>query len=79
MTTHDQVTGAVHACGALAEAIRTLGRIPSGHLYAQVMGAMTFESFTCAIGTLKRAGLVREVAHELTWIGPVVPATALAT
>jgi hypothetical protein len=52
---------------ALGEAIQSLGRVPSGHLYAAVMGQMTLDEYTAAIGLLKRAGKVTERYHELTW------------
>ena len=56
---------------AIAEAIRGLGEVPAGHLYAQVMSRMSLESFEAIIGVLIGAGLVkRGSSHMLTWIGP---------
>lgn len=61
------------AIAALAEVIREVRAIPSGHLYAQCMGHMTIEVYEKAIGLLKRAELVAEDgAHMLTWVGPEV-------
>lgn len=55
---------------ALGEAIREAGEIPSGHLYAVVMGRMGLEMYETAIQMLVKGGLVRNNNHLLTWIGP---------
>lgn len=54
----------------VADAIRNLGEVPSGHLYARMMGHMSLATYTSIITNLKRAKLVKESAHLLTWIGP---------
>ena len=56
---------------ALGAAIMEAGDrgIPSGHLYAVVMGAVNIEEYTAAIGLLKKADLVSEKGHLLRWIG----------
>lgn len=53
---------------AVAEAIRELGSVPSGHLYAQLMGKLTLDQYTQIIDVLKGAGLVTESGHLLTWV-----------
>lgn len=53
-----------------AEALRDLGSIPSGHLYARMMAHVTYGEYTAIIRTLRGAGLVDERHHELFWIGP---------
>jgi len=66
---------AVKVIAAMAEAIRDLGTVPAGILYAHVCGTLTIESFENVIGILKGAGLVEEKAsHELRWIGPRISA-----
>lgn len=65
-----QVLAAFQATTALAESIRTLGEVPSGHLYAQVCAHMDLPTYERIIATLKNAGLVSESAHLLKWIGP---------
>lgn len=55
---------------AIAEAIRALGEVPGGELYARLCDKMTISQYETIIGTLKNAGLVSESAHMLTWIGP---------
>jgi hypothetical protein len=54
----------------LAEAIQSLGRVPSGELYAQVMGHLTLEQYNATISVLKHGKLIEEKNHELIWIGP---------
>jgi hypothetical protein len=61
---------AVNILLAVAECIRTAERIPSGHLYAMLMDRLTLAQYETIIATLKRTGLVKEVAHELIWAGP---------
>jgi hypothetical protein len=54
---------------AIAEAIRELGSVPSGHLYARLMGQLAIEEYNAIIAVLKGAELVTEEAHVLSWIG----------
>ncbi len=55
---------------ALAEAIRDLGSVPSGHLYAHVMGHMSLETYEALIDTLIAADLIeQDCSHLLTWKG----------
>jgi hypothetical protein len=68
----EQMKTAITIVAAVAEAIRELGSIPSGHLYAQVMGRIDLAAYTKIIGTLKNAGLVAEQNDLLTWVGPVL-------
>ena len=68
--TSRQVKGAIEILRAVAETIRELKEIPSGHLYAQLMGQMDLPTYTKIIDTLKDAGLVKESGHLLTWIEP---------
>ncbi len=66
---------AVNAALAMAEAIRTLGSVPSGHLYAQVMNTLSLASYDNVIRALVNARLVRkDSSHLLTWIGPTFDA-----
>ncbi len=45
--------------------------VPSGHLYAQVMGKLDLETYNGCMASLKNAQLVEEDAsHMLRWIGP---------
>lgn len=69
MTINDikAVIGMVMAVG---DTIRDLGSVPSGELYARLMGHMTLNTYNMLIERLKGAGVVKEEAHLLTWIGP---------
>ena len=67
----EKVKSAVRVIQAVAEAIRELKEIPSGHLYAQLMGKMSLDTYNQIIATLKNAGLVKEEFHYLTWIEPI--------
>lgn len=58
---------------ALAEAIRSLGSVPAGTLYAHVMGKLSLEEFDRIVLTLCNAGVVeRTPAHVLNWKGPAL-------
>jgi hypothetical protein len=70
ITTPADLAAAFGAVKAIAEAIRELGEVPSGHLYGLLMDRLTIGQFEQTIGILKRSGLVQEKAHLLTWIGP---------
>jgi len=62
---------AVGAVLAIADCIRALGSVPSGHLYARLMGHMSLETYEAVIGLLVEAGKVRRRSnHLLEWIGP---------
>lgn len=55
---------------AIADTIKELGAVPSGHLYAQLMGRMSLETYTGIINILKNSALIREdYSHMLTWTG----------
>jgi uncharacterized membrane protein len=68
--TKENIAGATAILIAIAEAIRELKRVPSGHLYALLMPKMTHAQYEEAIGILQRAGVVRRTpGHELVWVG----------
>ena len=55
---------------AVSESIRELKQVPSGVLYAQLMGVMDLATYNRIVQTLKDAGVVREQFHVLHWIDP---------
>lgn len=71
MPTPEQAAKAIVGMAlAIGDAIKDLGEVPSGHLYARVMGHMSLETYETIIGLLKEAGVVEETpAHLLRWIG----------
>lgn len=68
--TKQQVNGAVLMTAAIADAIRELGTVPAGVLYANLMSVVSIQQFDAIIRMLVKAELVSNVAHELKWIGP---------
>jgi hypothetical protein len=69
--TSDEIRAGVQAVLVVSEAIRELGEVPSGHLYAQLMPAgISLETFGRIVGILRNAGLVEERGHLLRWVGP---------
>jgi dUTP pyrophosphatase len=61
---------AVSVIMIVGDAVRELGSVPSGELYARLMSHMSLETYQGIIGGLKSAGLVKEESHLLTWVGP---------
>lgn len=55
---------------ALTEAIRDLGEVPSGHLYASVMSHLSLAEYQQVIAAIVSTGLVTQSNHLLTWVGP---------
>lgn len=70
--TKAQLGAGVQAVAAIAEAIRGLGEVPNGHLYAQVCGTLSLETYGRILGILKGAGLVSEDGNLLRWVGPKI-------
>jgi hypothetical protein len=55
----------------IAYAIKTVGSIPSGHIYAQVMGETDLETYNTILGVLKSAKMISIApSHMIKWIGP---------
>ena len=66
-----QISAALQIVHAVGEAIQELGSVPSGTLYAGLMGQIRLDRYEQIIGLLKTDGLVEESPdHLLTWIGP---------
>jgi hypothetical protein len=69
-TEQERIAVVVGIIVAVAETIRELGSVPSGHLYARFMGCMSVETYEGIIGLLVRSGVVRrEPSHLLVWTG----------
>ena len=63
-----EVKAALGILTAVADAIRELGEVPSGHLYAHLVSKLSLEQYEQIIATLKQAGLITESNHLLTWV-----------
>jgi hypothetical protein len=59
---------ALNVTAALAAAIRELGQVPSGSLYAHVMGRIDLETYERMISMLVGAGLIRKRGDLLVWV-----------
>lgn len=68
--TKTQVVAALHGTKAVADVIRELKEIPSGHLYAQLMGTISLETYNRIIKYLLDAELIQSSNHLLIWTGP---------
>lgn len=68
--TEQQLDRAFQMAAIVGDTIQALQRVPSGELYARVMGHMDLVTYNGIIGTLKSIELVSEKNHELIWIGP---------
>jgi hypothetical protein len=67
----DRRQALLEACTALTEVIRAARVIPSGELYANVMGQLPLPVYQAIIGILEASGLIRVKNHLITWTGPV--------
>jgi hypothetical protein len=71
--TRSQLVGALEIVKAVAEALRELGEVPAGTLYAALMSKLSHAEFEQIIGIIHGAGLIeRDDSHLLRWIGPEV-------
>jgi len=66
----EQLSAGLKTVLAVAQAIRELGTVPSGHLYARLMGVLSLDQYNKIIDILKKQGLVVEAHHELKWVEP---------
>lgn len=56
---------------AVAETIREVKEVPSGTIYAALLGRLTYNGYMGLLASLKGAGLIEERPnHILRWIGP---------
>lgn len=53
---------------AVSEIIEKLGSVPSGHLYATLMGHMGIDLYNQIISILEKAGRIKVEHHLITWI-----------
>lgn len=65
-----QILSYLKMSAILADTIQEIKSVPSGHLYAMVMGKMDINTYNHLIDTLIKGGVVRrEPSHLLVWIG----------
>lgn len=66
--TSQEIATAIQAVASIGRMIRDAKRIPSGHLYAQLMGHLSLDKYELAIRLLKQESLIAEKSNELIWI-----------
>jgi hypothetical protein len=65
----NQERAAIETVLAVGSAIKELGSVPNGHLYAHLMGKMSLETYNKIIVLLVKTGAVKNEGNLLTWIG----------
>ena len=69
-TQAQKIEAQVQLVRAIAEAIRELKEVPSGHLYARIAGKVSSETYEKVLSTLRRAELISIAPSGLlTWTG----------
>ncbi len=69
--TSEQLKAGQAVVFAVAETIREAGEVPSGTIYAALVGRVTFEGYQKILGILKNAGLISVApSHMIKWTGP---------
>lgn len=66
--TQNQIKAYLETVKAIAGAIKELKQVPSGHLYAQLMSHMSIDTYNSIIEVLKKARVIKESSHLITWI-----------
>lgn len=75
--TTDQVKAGLQVMMLVTTVIHDLGRVPSGHLYAQsCMSSMSLEAYEKMIGHIVKSGLISREGNELVWKGPKIEKSA---
>jgi hypothetical protein len=67
--TREQVADALMTMRAVIETVRDAGRVPSGTIYATLMGRMDLPAYETMVALIVGTGLVRLENHELIWVG----------
>jgi hypothetical protein len=64
-----EANGADLITEAVADCIREVGEVPSGHLYAMLTGVLTLNEYSMVIAILRARGDVTQRGHLLCWVG----------
>lgn len=67
--TAEKVSAALDIVRIVADCIKELGAVPSGHLYARLMPHMTFGTYAMILDVLTHGGLIKIENNVITWIG----------
>jgi hypothetical protein len=72
--TKEQLKAGLNTVLAVTEAIREAGEIPSGTLYAVLMGKVDMQGFDKIVSIVTGSSLVEKRGDLLRWVGPEVRA-----
>lgn len=67
MITQKQVSAAINTIKAIADAIKGLGTVQSGVLYANVMNHLSLQEYERIIQILVDSEIITKKNHELKW------------
>lgn len=73
--TRSQVSAVLQMLRIVADAIKALGQVPSGELYAVLMPRMSLTTYEKMLSLLESSGVVTVSNHLITWVG--VPAQSI--
>lgn len=65
----ETITKAVTAITELGRLIKDVKRIPSGHLYAQLMSVLSLPAYQYMLDILVKGDMIKIENHEVIWIG----------
>ena len=65
--TKEQLAAGLNVLMAVADAIRELGKVPSGHLYVMLMAKVDLQGYESIIRTLVNSGVIRQDGDLLVW------------
>lgn len=68
--TKEQIVAAFGIVLAIGDTIQQLGEVPSGELYARVMGTLSAREYNTVIDKLIQCRLVTKSNNVLRWTGP---------
>jgi hypothetical protein len=69
--TREQIKKVLLVVQTVADLIKSLGSVPSGELYAQLMPTgLTLNEYNTCIDFIERAKLITVKNHLITWVGP---------
>ncbi len=68
-TKERQVEAAIGIIRAVADAIKELKEVPSGHLYAHLCGNLSLNEYNQIIEILQKSRLIIVKSNLITWVG----------
>ena len=73
-----QLRAGLNVLIAVSESIRELGEVPSGTLYAALIGKVNYAGYEAILQTLTNAGLIQVMpSHMIRWVGPTLAKESL--